>query len=157
MKDLKTKIHFVTITDHLTDVIKADLLYDNCDEETLSIILNAYNRYQEDERDGVDYIFDITDQDDLSYLVSKCDFSSAQIYNVHALWVQEKITPYFRYGVNYPEPKVISSFRGLKGQLANSLEDFLPFVLMYVTRCEEYQALYEHYVTEPLERADFGK
>ena len=30
----------------------------------LKLVLNAYNAYQEDERDGVDYIFDLTNQDE---------------------------------------------------------------------------------------------
>lgn len=32
-------------------------------------LLNAYNRYQEDERDGTDYIFDLTKVDDIICLI----------------------------------------------------------------------------------------
>ena len=37
--------------------------------------------------------------------------------------------------------------------LLDNLEDFVPFIILFVGRCEEYKAFYERYMTEALEKA----
>lgn len=146
--------HFNAITEILKTRIKNDLNTNQPD--VLGKVLDAYNRYQEDERDGVDYIFDLTNQADLKCLVD------GGLCATEIMWAmnktnKENITTLFHYGCNYPTLHAIGTIQDLKRNLIAWLDEFLPYVIMYVTRCTEYQNLYEHYVTEYLERKEFGK
>ena len=60
--------NFNSIVEIMKRRIAHDLRYDNTNG-VLDIVLNAYNRFQKDEIDGVDYIFDITIQNDLKCMV----------------------------------------------------------------------------------------
>ena len=122
----------------------------------LDMVLNAYNRFQEDERDGVDYIFDITNQNDLGYMVEH-GLTVTEIALACNKIQNEGITSYFHFGCNYTTLHALGTLADLKLNLISWLDEFLPYVIMYVTRCTEYQALYEHYITEYLESKDFGK
>lgn len=122
----------------------------------LYIVLNAYNRFQKDERDGVDYIFDIKNQNDLKCMIE----GGLTVTDIAWAWnkVQdEDITPCFHFGCNYHGLDALGTLADLKLNLISWLDEFLPYVIMYVTRCTEYQALYEQYITEYLEKKDFGK
>ena len=114
------------------------------------IVLDAYNRYRDDECGGTGYIFQIHNQSDLKYLVDN------DIMNAHAI----------TFVVNNPTefPDGVFMFEGLANMgmrpvenvsqiLLDSLEDFVPFVILYVGRCEEYNEFYERYMTEALEKA----
>jgi hypothetical protein len=135
--------------------IAHDLRNDNTNG-VLDMVLNAYNRFQEDERDGVDYIFDITKQNDLKCMVD----GGLNVTEISWAWnkiKKEGISSCFHFGCNYGGLEAIGTLADLKRNLIAWLDEFLPYVLMYVTRCDEYQLIYEHYITEYLESKDFGK
>jgi hypothetical protein len=50
---------------------------------------------------------------------------------------------------------MIGTLKDLQRNMIAWLDELLQFVFKYVTRCEEYQAIYEEYVTEYLEKTDF--
>jgi len=141
----------------IVEIIKRRIAHDlRNGNGALDMVLNAYNRFQEDERDGVDYIFDITKQNDLQYMVER-GLTVTEIALACNKIQNEGITSYFHFGCNYEGLEAVGTLKDLKRNLISWLDVFLPFVIMYVTRCTEYQALYEHYITEYLERKDFGK
>ena len=147
--------NFNSIVEIMKRRITHDLRNDNTNG-VLDMVLNAYNRFQEDERDGVDYIFDITIQNDLKCMVE----GGLTVTEIAWAWNKiqnEGITPCFHFGCNYNGLEALGTLADLKRNLISWLDEFLPYVIMYVTRCTEYQNLYEHYVTEYLERKDFGK
>ena len=37
--------------------------------------------------------------------------------------------------------------------LLDNLDDFVPFIILFVGRCEEYKTFYERYMTDALEKA----
>ena len=123
---------------------------------TLDMVLNAYNRFQEDERGGVDYIFNINNQNDLKCMVDGGLTASEIAWALNKVQHSE-FTSYFHFGCNYNGLYALGTLADLKRNLISWLDEFLPYVIMYVTRCTEYQALYEHYITEYLESKDFGK
>ena len=145
--------NFNSIVEIMKRRIAHDLRNDNAN---LDMLLNAYNRFQKDERDGVDYIFDITIQNDLKCMVE----GGLTVTEIAWAWNKiknEGITSCFHFGCNYDGLDALGILADLKLNLISWLDEFLPYVIMYVTRCTEYQALYEHYITEYLESKDFGK
>ena len=143
----------------IVEIMKRRIAHDLRNDNTncvLGMVLNAYNRFQEDERDGVDYIFDITKQNDLKCMVD----GGLNVTEIAWAWnkiKKEGISSCFHFGCNYGGLEALGTLADLKRNLISWLDEFLPFVIMYVTRCTEYQALYEHYITEYLESKDFGK
>ena len=115
------------------------------DSETISIILNAYNFFQEGERDGVDYIFNIDNTDD----VTCCMNGGMTTEQVVELWTgsRENHSKYFYYGCNYPNPVPISSVEELCINLISWLDEFIPDVIRHPFFCTPYQRVYEKYIT----------
>ena len=111
-------------------------------KDELQLVLAAYNRYQEDEHDGDQYIFDINNADDLKCCVDG-GLTANEIYDMVKLNCK-----YFTFG--RPTFTIIGMDE-LRDLLSGYLEDVVWCALMYVSRCEEYAALYEHYVTESVE------
>lgn len=61
------EVYFNQIIESVKRSITRDI--NRNDTKVIEMVLAAYNRYQEDERDGVDYLFDITNQNDLKCMV----------------------------------------------------------------------------------------
>lgn len=115
-----------------------------------SIVLDAYNRYRDDECGGTGYIFQIHKMKDLNYLVTK------GMMNAHAITFVVNNPTKFPDSVFMFEGEANVGMRPVENVsqlLLNNLEDFVPFIILYVGRCEEYKAFYERYVTEALEKA----
>ena len=114
--------------------------------ELLKLVLNAYNTYQEEERDGVDYIFDINKQEDLKC----CIEGGMTAKEVAWLYEQSQVntTPFFYFGVNYQQPKPIANYKALVTNLINWLDDILPCVLAYPYLLKSYEELYRVCVTD---------
>lgn len=124
------------------DLINSDYLFNS---DKWNVVLAAYNRYCEDEKDGVDYLFDIYSQNDLKCLVNHGMTASeiAEVYNK----AQYETSNYFFCDCNH-DVETISSFEDVVGMVIAMLDEVCECALLYVTRCEEYQALYERYVTD---------
>ena len=117
-------------------------------KDELQLVLAAYNRYQEDEHDGDNYIFNIDDVDDLKCCVDG-GLTANEIYQMVKLNCK-----HFTFGrctmFDRATYKIITDI-DLHVLLWGYLEDVVWCALKYVSRCEEYAALYEHYVTESVE------
>lgn len=113
--------------------------------DKFNVVLAAYNRYCEDEKDGIDYLFNIYDQDDLKCLVNK-GMTAMEIAEVYDKAQYEK-SNYFFCDCNH-DVQTIPSFEDVVGLVIAMLDEVCENALLYVTRCKEYQALYERYVTD---------
>lgn len=140
-----------TIIKKLAESIESNLIHDMNHEisgdDTAILVLNAYNRYQEDERDGVDYIFDIRKGEDL-----KCCIDGGMTAHDIACINEEcnrtaKSTPYFMFGQNHKSAVVIPTFAVLKKELEASLHEVILHTLAdpYV---DGYKELYKHCLTD---------
>jgi hypothetical protein len=132
----------------IIEEVKKAIVTDLCanDNETFKLVLNAYNRYQEDERDGVDYFFNLTDKDDLIYMI-ECGLTIKELHYVFVRMTTENFTPYVHFGQNYTGVCFVGTESDTKRQLIACLDEILEYTFMYVTRCTEYQDIYERYVT----------
>lgn len=113
----------------------------------LNMLILAYNRWQEDEHNGVDYIFDINNPDDLIDCI-KGGLTSVEITNfVNSIngWVN--ITPNFLFGCNHKltplsKPKIVKL-------IIDNLDDIVDYIIAYPW-VEEYRAIYVEVVTNRL-------
>lgn len=124
----------------------AYLRLESNNKEFTDVVLKAYNRYQEDERDGVDCLFNIFDKEDV-----KCCFDGGLSVSefVSAYFDRETrhFTSYFFFGVNHPKPSFIISKEQLAAVLQNSLADIMPHMFCN-PNIKEYSALYEALVSD---------
>ena len=133
----------------LIEKIKGDIIHSISDIysdngwDSLMQLLSVYNIYQEAECDGVDYIFNIDNQDDLLCCV-KGGLTSQEVCGIY-LRSQSSHREFFFFGQNYKEPKQIQTIEELKNILVNSLDDLLPYVIKYPTM---YGNIYREYVSE---------
>lgn len=100
------------------------------DHKIFNLVFDAYNEYQESERDGLDYIFNLDNKDDLIACI-KGGLTPEHIqqmvtYNAMGL----KYTRFFFYGTNHPEPEQLT-FDGLKLQLTTYLDEIVDFIIAY--------------------------
>lgn len=90
--------------------------------------LDLYNAYQESERDGVDYIFDLENKDDVAVLLSNCE----DMKEFHKL-----INSGQRYclsGVNYPQPKFLND-NGIFDEVRYCATDLAAWMLCFPQCC----------------------
>ena len=112
----------------------------------LKMVLAAYNDFQESERDGVDYIFDIENTDDLKCCING-GMTTKQIGSLY-LGSQSQHLRYFYFGCNHPTAEPIANWETLRQQLISWLSDLIPNVLAYPFAYQSYRQLYERYVTD---------
>ncbi len=112
----------------------------------LKMVLAAYNDYQESERDGVDYIFDIENTDDLKCCING-GMTAKEIGGLY-LGSQSRHLRYFYFGCNHQTPKPIADWETLREQLVSWLPELVRNVLAYPYAYESYRQLYVKYVTD---------
>lgn len=99
-------------------------------ENLISVTLDAYNRYQEAERDGVDYIFNLNNADNLKSCVEG-GLTAYEIAEMVKNINEKAYTPYFFFGVNHKSPKQIKEFKELTDQLIANVEEVVRKALAY--------------------------
>jgi hypothetical protein len=117
--------------------------------DDFDLCLNAYNLWCESERDGVGYIFDITNKEDLKCLVEN---------DVNATEIADMVCGGFQYCMYDISNKKTLKKADVIDALISSMEQPIKCMLMYAPRCggdSAYTLLYERFVTEILQEEDF--
>jgi hypothetical protein len=139
-----------TIIKKLAESIESNLIHDmNCEQigdDTAILVLNAYNRYQENERDGVDYIFDIRKGEDLKCCIDG-GMTAQEISYTYKECMVRAHTPYFMFGQNHEQAEVIPTWAQLKRVLGASLHEVILQMLAYPS-VDGYKELYKHCMTD---------
>ena len=114
--------------------------------KVLNMLLKAYNDFQESERDGVDYIFDIDNTDDLKC----CIDGGMTAKEIGGLWLgsQSKHLQYFYFGCKHPKAEPINTWLELRMNLVAWLDELLPNVVAYPYTYQSYRDVYTTYVTD---------
>ena len=111
-------------------------------------MLEAYNLWQEDTHDGVDYIFNINNKDDVIYLLQ--NDKNIQVRDISSLYINQynnNGTPYFRYGQNYEyHPKVLMSMKQLKTQLIDNAEWVITHLFLFANNTDTYHKIFNMYI-----------
>jgi hypothetical protein len=129
---------------NLLTKIEEDINY----PEVHAMLLKAYNRYQEDERDGVDYIFNINRPDDLITCIQGGLTAEeiAKFHNRVGCWLIP--TPHFLFGCNHKEMKPMGRDNIINAIVA-VLDEIIDNIIAYPW-VEEYRAVYTHYITNKI-------
>lgn len=129
------------VIENLLYVIKSNIRLNllNNNEEIRTLLLKAYNRYQEAERDGANYIFNINDKDDLKCCI-ECGLTA---YDIVAI-VGKNPNAMFLFGANHDVPLVLSE-QGIDDMILAHLDDMLPCMLAY-HETEGYLELYDYLI-----------
>ena len=140
MTDITLKEIIVSI---LTPLI-ADLTSDNEDkkEKAFNIALKAYNAYQDNERGGVDYIFNATDVEDCKTL-AKCDITLKEYHD--AVMTSEIKSDFFFCGINHPQITFCDKKQVVE-QILNYIEDVVKYAIVqpYI---DGYNQLFHNYIS----------
>ena len=117
-------------------------------DDIIGTMLEAYNMWQEDTHDGVDYIFNINNKDDVIYLLQNC--KNIQVRDISSLYINQynnNGTPYFRYGQNYEyHPKVLMSMKQLKTQLIDNAEWAITHLFLFANNTDTYHKIFNMYI-----------
>ena len=116
-------------------------------DDLMTLVLNAYNYYEESERDGVDYLFYINNTDDVKCCIEG-GMTTKEIAEVYNEYKDGRNTGYFFFGQNYDRAKPIKTRDELIDLLIGTLHDVLLYVVCYPYRNEAYKTLYGYYVTD---------
>lgn len=108
-------------------------------KEVFNELFKAYNRYVEDETDGVDYIFNIQDKNDLSSCVN-AGMTAIQIFDI-----VNGGCKYFLYGQNHTTPHPLT-FAEVEGIVRNNIDEVIRCILAY-PYVDEYRKVYTRFVT----------
>ena len=140
-KAIKTMVESIkkSIIRDLNDVYSVE------GNKVLKMLLKAYNDFQEAERDGVDYIFDINNTDDLKCCIDG-GMTSMEIGKLY-LGSHNNHLPYYYFGCNYPHPQPINTWNELRINLVAWLDELLPNVVAYPYAYQSYRDVYTTYVT----------
>ena len=107
-------------------------------------VFAAYNQWQEDEKDGCDYMFSLDNSDDL-----RCCLDGGMTAK-EIVYISEKAdsgcTPIFLFGYNHPEPNVYKSWDDVLKGIIFFIEDICYNVIAFPD-IKAYQSLYTRYVT----------
>lgn len=139
MEQLKNKM------EEIKDIILKDLL-NTCDNVIYGELLDAYNRYQEDECDGVNYIFDADKKDDIICCLNG-DMTIDELSYIMR-FRSDVSKCYYMFGCNYIKPKVVSKAE-VKHIIFNFLDEILDCVFKFPF-VKEYRYIYTQYITNTL-------
>ncbi len=86
------------------------IAFDENDIHTINKLIDVYNTYQEEERDGVDYIFDFQNKEDLCTCI-KGGLTAEEIAELVAKFSNksgENYTTKFLFGCNHESPYLLT-------------------------------------------------
>lgn len=137
---------FNTITK--TEIIsRIKFMINHPEDYNLDMFLKAYNRWQEDEHNGVDYIFNINNPDDLIDCIKgglTADEIAEFVNNIKG-WANE--IPNFLFGCNHKLTPLSKS--KIVNLIIDNLDDIVDCIIAYPW-VEEYRAIYVEVVTNRL-------
>ena len=137
-----------TLKGNVVNAIARDLKVHNTASgyNALKLLLTAFNYYQETERDGAEYIFNINDMDDLKCCVES-GMTAKEIGELY-LGSQRQHTEYFFFGFD-EEIVPIANLSSLEFIILGNLEDVVEKVITYPF-LSPYKEVYIRYVTSPI-------
>lgn len=110
--------------------------------EVRSLFLQSYNFYQDEEFDGANYIFDITDREQ----VMNTDLEVGEVYDLYNNFIHNKATKYFLCGYNYPTPVQLEDDEALLRILNENVDGVVRHILQHPAVCESHYYIYQKYI-----------
>jgi hypothetical protein len=134
-------------------VVQKSIGRDLSNGKNINLCLEAYNYWREEEREGINYIFNIDNADDLKYLVDKEILNACQIAGIYPKCTASGL---FRIGEHDGDIEIIT-LDSLKDILCANMETLLRCVLMYVGEGNDtYNKVYNMLIANDLVQSDFS-
>lgn len=111
-------------------------------DEVRSLFLQSYNFYQDEEFDGADYIFDITNRED----VMNTELEVGEVYDLYNNFIHGKAAKYFLCGYNYPTPVQLEDKEALIRILVGWVDCVARHIIEYPSICDSHEELYQCYI-----------
>ena len=116
------------------------------DSDFVDTVIEAYNRYQDNERDGVDYLFCARCEEDV-----KCCFEGGlkvkEFVMAYNKMEKNGWTAYFHFGQNHPVPSFYISEETLVANLNAYMKPVIQCMLLYPD-IDAYSKLYKALITD---------
>lgn len=106
------------------------IAFNENDIPTINKLIDVYNTYQEEERDGVDYIFDFQNKEDLCTCI-KGGLTAEELAELVIMFQNddsEDYTPNFLFGCNHVSPYLLT-YSGLKSALSLQADEIVDCML----------------------------
>ena len=113
-------------------------------------LMDAYNEYQDSEREGVDYLFSINSEKDAIACLDG-GMSVAELSGLYAGSITEH-SPFFFFGVNHPKPEPLTT-EGAIGQIVGFLDDIVTIAVSNPMLHRSYSWIYLTYVADAMTQA----
>lgn len=144
----------LTLIDAVSNAIADDLMNSNAEErnELLVKLLKAKNEYENDEKDGIDYIYDINNSEDLALLLKNGFLTAKEISTIWVAYSNGTYTPYFYFEYDYTMKNgykivPIKTLDDVCNILLGNIEDVVKCIIAYPYAYKSYEDLYVEYVT----------
>lgn len=137
-----SKSIFSTTIDNLIQMV-ADRLVNG---KRFDLLLAAYNRMQDDERNGVDYLFNVTNSADVICCLQG-GLTMEQLRTMLNEYEANGIE-YFYFGCNHPTPTMVTLEKVIS-QLTANADEIVKYAIAYPS-VDEYKAIYELFITEEI-------
>ena len=132
------------LVDAICEKIKNDLNdVKTSSTTTLDVLIESYNTYQEEERDGVDYLFNLLDREDLACCVEG-GLDASEIARLYNKFCEGQSTTMFMFGCNHKKPELISSWEQVRDCVCVYLDEIVTQMIKYP---QTYRILYDAYIT----------
>lgn len=136
------------ISEFITSNLKSELQKGGeAGDDAFKTALNAYNRYQKVERGGVDYIFDITNKEDLIAMIEG-GLNAVEIHDM-----VNRGQRFFHFGCNYPNPDALGNHNVLE-DIYNTADDITRHAFIYADVCKDYREWIHHFFSRVIAMDD---
>ena len=99
------------------------------DENCFNMCIKAYNTYQENEKDGVDYLFDLRNANDIITCLNG-GLTTKELFALANSYKNYNISSMFMFGCNHPKPFLLVKCL-LEGHLKTYDEEIVENMLLY--------------------------
>jgi hypothetical protein len=114
---------------HLIETLKDKWIEQLENECAMTNFIIAYNQYQDDECDSVDYLFSIEDKNDLIICING-GLTANEIGNLAKRAEYSNYTPFFLFGCNHDVPSLCTKLE-VRHILMNYAKEVIEFLLTY--------------------------
>lgn len=135
-----------TLVKELADMVRKDLK--SIKDETIELVLRAYNDYEESERDSADYIFSIESNEDVITCLQG-GMGIDEVVYLRNCYSNNGTTEYFMFGHNHEEPSQIRDTEQLVG-IIGSNDELFEDIIKYPYAFKSYEDVYRAYITDTM-------
>ena len=113
-------------------------------DKVFNVLIQAYNKWQEDEHFGVDYLFDLNKEEDL-ICVLKGGITSKEIEQMYKDIRDFGMTSYFLFGENHTTAEHLTTEQ-LASLIITNLDAVVSYILAYDSDSDNFKFIYNNYI-----------